>query len=352
MSHDLNFRNGQASLFVVREPAWHGLGIVVETAQTSEEAIKLAQLDFKVKKGKAFVRYDEPIETLRGIEIPNTFFTYRDDTGEPLCIDGHAVTAQYQVIQNTQAFDFFDSIVGSQLGIFETAGALRRGETIFITAKLPNEVHVSTQDKIDQYLLMTLNHDGTSSVSVMFTPVRVVCNNTLQAALSGKGQVRIRHSSSYKEKLEVAKKILGIESTIRLQLANLADSYANTRVPDDLLLKLICTTFLTKEEMMLVTDKNYNYKRSEISTRKINIISDVVKYTNYGPGQQLDTTQNTLWGFVNGVTGYFQNSKDFTSKGFTDSEKKFDSMFFGSSAATMNSAFNVANSYKSGILTY
>lgn len=355
MSHELNFLNGRASMFSVREIPWHGLGTIVSNQLTSKEAIEAAQLNFKVEKGKAYLRYAETDLTPKsgkGIEVPNTFFTYRTDTGDPLSYDGKALTSQYQIIQNSDAFDFLDTIVGSNLAMYETAGALRKGETVFITCKLPEEVFVSKQDRIDQYFLVMLSHDGTSSVMLKFTPIRVVCNNTLQAALQGKGIVRIRHSSSYREKLETAKQVLGLASTLRLQLANLADAYANIKVDDREIVKLVCNTFLTKPEMKEVARQNFNYTVDPVSTRKANIIEDVLRYTRFGPGQNLDTAQGTLWGFVNGVTGYFQNSKEYTTAGVTNHEKKFDNLFNGVSANTMELAFNTAELFKQGLLTY
>ena len=89
----------------------------------------------------------------------------------------------YEVVQNMDAFSFFDAIVGGDGIQYETAGALGKGERIFITAKLPNYIKVGNDDLIEQYLFLTTSHDGGGSITAAFTPVRIVCNNTLNAAL-------------------------------------------------------------------------------------------------------------------------------------------------------------------------
>ncbi len=351
MSHDLHYneQTKKHSLFVARELAWHRLGTFVNHSLTSKEAIEAAQLDFKVKKGVGYVKRDlEDIERLgKGCIVDNTYFTYRDDIGTVLCSDGHAVTKDYTVIQNVEAFDFFDSIVGDQLAIFETAGALRKGETVFVTAKFPEEVVLSKQDKINQYLLFTLNHNGTASIQIKFTPIRVVCNNTLTAALYGKGGVNIRHSKSYKDKLEIAKSVLGLEKTVRLQLAETANAFIETKVETEQMIQLVCKVFLTKEELDVVSRCNFKYENNDIvSARKANIINAVLDYTYYGIGQDSDTCDNNLWTFVNGITGYYQNSRDYVTNGNDDAERKFNSLNYGEAATRSQAAFNVAKEFE------
>lgn len=91
----------------------------------------------------------------------------------------------YQIVQNADAFAFFDAIVGGEDGIlYETAGALGNGERIFITAKRPDYICVGNGDDItEKYIFLTTSHNGTGSITAAFTPVRIVCQNTLNAAL-------------------------------------------------------------------------------------------------------------------------------------------------------------------------
>ena len=357
MAHDLNFRDGRASMFSVQEIPWHGLGVVVPEKLTSKEAIIEAQLDYTVKSGKVFVEYDDVTRqhtSLRGVPVDNTFVTYRGDTGEPLCSDGKAVTKNYQIIQNVDAFDFFDSIVGEGKAVFETAGAIKKGETVFITAKLPDSAFVTKEDKIDQYLLMSLNHNGTASVVVMFTPIRVVCNNTLHAALAhGTNAIKIRHSASYKEKLEIAKSILGLASSNIDTLLDKAKYFADYKLSNHAMQKLISSTFLTSDELKVVAEVNYDYNDRKLikdfSTKKLNVLNAVGDYMHRGPGQTMDGSKNTLWGFVNGVTGYFQNSKVYIKGGKVNQEHKFTNMFGGTAERLSRRAFALAEQEVFGV---
>jgi hypothetical protein len=107
------------------------------------------------------------------------------DTDEVLGVVGN----DYEVVQNVNAFDFFDAIVGGKDGIlYETAGALGKGERIFITAKLPDYIRIGRDDLIKQYLFLTTSHDGYGSITAAFTPIRIVCQNTLNAALRNHSQ--------------------------------------------------------------------------------------------------------------------------------------------------------------------
>jgi len=117
----------------------------------------------------------------------------RTDTDEVLGLVGR----DYNVVQNIAAFGFFDNIVGAGSGIrYETAGCLCRGQNIFITAKLPDYIRVGRDDLIEQYLFLTSSHDGSGSITIAFTPVRIVCANTLNAAMRHKSNcIKIRHTA-------------------------------------------------------------------------------------------------------------------------------------------------------------
>src|SRR5277367_1882484 len=190
MAHNINFneKTGKHSFMSVKEKAWHGLGQIVDRYPTSSEAIQFAGLDYIVEKRPLFT-YDtenqmadpETDIIIPEISVPNYFATVRADTDQVLGVVGN----DYEVVQNRDAFTFFDAIVGGGDGIlYETAGALGNGERIFITAKLPGYIRVGNDDLIEKYLFLTTSHDGFGSITAAFTPIRVVCNNTLHAALN------------------------------------------------------------------------------------------------------------------------------------------------------------------------
>jgi phage/plasmid-like protein (TIGR03299 family) len=195
MGHNLNTSNGRASMFYVGDPPWHNLGIRLDHPATAEEAIEAAQLDYTVKKKPLRA----VIHAKRHAEVGDHFATVRLDTGDVLGVVG----SRYEVIQNRDAFAFFDALVGDDEAIYHTAGVLGKGERIWILAKLPDYIRVGKNDLVEKYLLLTNSHDGSSLVRAKLTPIRVVCQNTLSVALNGSEQeVRIRHTANAREKLE------------------------------------------------------------------------------------------------------------------------------------------------------
>ncbi len=141
MAHEIEIKNNKASFFTTNEPAWHGLGTVVQGARTSKEAIELANLGFEVKKAPLYA----DVKEVKGSEIMNQpvrlydgYATFRADTND---LFGY-VGSRYEIVQNLEAFEFFDDIVGQDEAIYETAGVLFGGRRIFITAKMPDYIKV------------------------------------------------------------------------------------------------------------------------------------------------------------------------------------------------------------------
>ena len=93
------------------------------------------------------------------------------------------VSRRYTPLQNEEAFQFFDPIIGSEAASFETAGALGDGERIWTLAKMPDSMEVAEGDLCGKYLLLSNTHSGQGSVTIKFTAIRVVCQNTLMFAL-------------------------------------------------------------------------------------------------------------------------------------------------------------------------
>ena len=150
MAHNINNTNGKDSFFSVKEKAWHGLGQIVEDYPTSEEAIIFAGLDYEVLKEAIFTTsFNSDGQRMDCTnKIKSHFATMRADTHDILGVVG----SKYEVVQNRTAFSFFDSLVSDGSGIkYETAGALGKGERIFITAKLPGYIKVGNNELIEQY---------------------------------------------------------------------------------------------------------------------------------------------------------------------------------------------------------
>ena len=316
MAHLLNKSSNGTWSFASTEKAWHGLGQIVEKAMTSEEAIKLANLDYNVDKRPAYMEIDGQY-----IQVPKKNVTYRTDTNEAFGIVGD----RYHIVQNTEAFEFFDAIVGENEAIFETAGCLKRGEVVFITAKLPSYIAVK-DDVIDQYLILSSSHDGSRGIQVMFSPIRVVCNNTLSAAYSNsKYRVNISHTKNASQQLRDAHQIMGISNLLSSELTTIYNEMAKTKITDAQLEKFFV------DSLELSVDE----KSGELSTRANNIVSVMKDYYEVGPGQE--QFRGTVWGAYNAVTGYFQNIRDYKSN-----EDKMSQNFFGSLHGKNNHSLKLA----------
>lgn len=338
MAHQINYneKTGQHSFFSVQEKAWHGLGQIVEDYPTSAEALKHAGLDFEVLKRPNVHKLDNETEI-----VSNTsFYTYRPDTGAIL---GDKLGKDYQVIQNIDAFAFFDSIVGGDGIMYETAGALGKGERIFITAKLPDYIRVGNDDLIEKYLFLTTSHDGFGSITAAFTPIRVVCNNTLNAALKNNSNaIKIRHTANAQDRLKEAHKVLGLSNVLSHQLETMFNHWTKVRITDKEVKKLIQLAMCPNKETLQALKTG---EETELSTNFKNICDNVFEYMQSNETQQLVTTQGTLFGAYNGITGYYQNVRNYK-----DQEAKYKSIMGGTAQVKAQKAFDLCNSFtKNGV---
>jgi phage/plasmid-like protein (TIGR03299 family) len=331
MAHNLSYneKTGKYSFFSVQEKAWHSLGLVVQDYPTSAEAIQFAGLDYEVAKTPLFTKAKPGKGQAKEIKVPDFFATVRTDTHQALGVVGK----DYQVVQNRDAFAFFDSIVNGEEGLpagqsgimYETAGALGNGERIFITAKLPGYIRVGKEDLIEQYLFLTTSHDGSGSITAAFTPVRIVCANTLNAALRNKSNtMRIRHTSGAKERLEQAHKLMGISSKLATEMEAIFNSWTKVKITDLEVRKLIQMALAPNRETL---DKLHKGKEDKLSTVYKNACEEAFAYAMMSDTQQMDTTRGTLFGAYNAVTGYFQNVRNYK-----DEEAKLKSQLLGGTA--------------------
>lgn len=322
MAHEINFneKTGQHSFFSVKEKAWHSLGQVVDQYPTSAEALRFAGLDYEVVKEDLYTTsFNEAGQAMDFTKRVKTHYaTIRKDTGDILGVVGK----DYEIVQNLEAFSFFDAIVGGERLQYETAGALGKGERIFITAKLPEYIKVGREDLIEQYLFLTTSHDGFGSITAAFTPVRVVCRNTLNAALKNQSNcIKIRHTVNAKERLEQAHKLMGITTTLSAELENIFNRWSKVRIADPEVKKLIQQAMCPNRE---VYNNLQEGKDDELSTAFKNICDTAFSYAMSNETQQMDTTRGTLYGAYNSVTGYFQNVRQYKNE-----EAKLKSLLYG-----------------------
>jgi len=335
MAHNINFneQTQKHSFFSVNEKAWHGLGTIVQDYPTSAEALQFAGLDYRVEKRKLFTLDNADLISK---SVPDYYATIRTDNENVLGVVGK----DYEVVQNTDAFNFFDAIVGGDGIQYETAGALGKGERIFITAKLPNYIKVGKDDLIEQYLFLTTSHDGFGSITAAFTPIRIVCNNTLNAALQNHSNaIKIRHTVNAKERLETAHRLMGITNKLSSELESIFNRWTKVRINDTEVKKLIQLAMVPNKEVLHNIQSG---KDDELSTCFKNICDNTFAYALSNPTQQLETTKGTLFGAYNSITGYFQNVRNYKNE-----EAKLKSLLFGGTGQLRTQkAFDLCNSFE------
>lgn len=317
MAHNihLNQQTGEHSFLSVKEKPWHGLGKIVTDYPNSKEALQFAGLDFTVEKLPNVHRFPDG----REIVSDNSFFTSRTDTG---LILGDKIGADYEVVQNIDAFQFFDAIVGGDGIQYETAGALGNGERIFITAKLPGYIKVGNGDLIEKYLFLTTSHDGFGSITAAFTPVRIVCANTLNAAMRRRSNtIRIRHTVNAKDKLAEAHKVMGISNMLSGELETIFNRWATIRISDPEVKQLIQLAMAPNKETL---QKLNEPGAGNLSNPFNKMVDQVFEYAMSSPTQQTAEAKGTLFGAYNAVTGYFQNVRTYK-----DGEAKMKSLYYG-----------------------
>jgi phage/plasmid-like protein (TIGR03299 family) len=305
---------------------WHGQGEKVDHAMTSAEAITSAKLDWTVEKKEIFFHSDftgvgSPIFR----KVPDQFATVRADTKEALGVVG----SKYQVLQNKDAFKFFDAIVGERLAAFHTAGALGLGERIWMLAKLPGECWITPQDKIEKYLLLTNSHNGWSSVQIMATPIRVVCQNTLNMAIDNAAtRSRVRHTLSMGHSIKEIRDQLGI-----------ADQYF--RIFETMSKALVSKQANGAVVEQLFTDLGLSKEKAKESTRTENVRFDILKMFEKGKGNDMTSVKGSAWALLNGVVEYVDYTR--SARGETAAEKmdsRTNSLLFGGGATMKQKALD------------
>ena len=186
MPANLATTDSKPAMMYAGEVPWHRLGTRLDSPATAREAIVASGLDYRVAI--------KPLVTLEGTDVPQRKAVVRHDTGDVLGVVGNS----YVPVQNHQAFGFLDAVVADEGLRYHTAGALGKGERIWMLARLPGSIRVgNSDDLVDKFLLLSNTHDGTTALRVFFTPIRVVCQNTLNLAERNAGQqgIAIMHVS-------------------------------------------------------------------------------------------------------------------------------------------------------------
>ena len=266
------------SMFYVRETPWHGLGTRVMEAPTSKRALELAGLDWKVVQEPIYTENNELIEGYKA--------NVRDVDRKTLGV----VTYRYKIIQNEEAFAFTDELLGEGVR-YETAGSLQGGKKVWILARMPQE-YIISGERISPYLLFSNTHDGSGAIKVALTPIRVVCNNTLNLALStAKRSWSMIHTGDVHGKINEARDTLFMAEKY---MDSLGKEFENLRMK-----KLTDSQAMEYIEILFPIDENYSSQQ----VRNIKKLQEDVKIRYFDAPDLQDVGKNA-YRFINAVSDF------------------------------------------------
>lgn len=261
--------------------AW--IGTRVMEAPGSEDALELAGLNWKVRQ--------EPIYTDNNLLIPGYKANVRDLDDKVLGV----VTDRYKVVQNDEAFAFTDGLLGEGVR-YETAGALLDGRKVWILARMPREFIINGE-QISPYLVFSNTHDGSGAIKVAVTPIRVVCNNTLNLALStAKRSWSMVHTGDVQGKMEEAKQTLFMAEKYMSRLGREFENLRKIELTDRQVMDYIKLLLPYENEDNSLHVRNINRLREDMQKR-------------YFDAPDLKDVGNNAYRFVNAVSDFATHSE-------------------------------------------
>lgn len=320
MADEILIRNGQAATFHVGAEGapWHRLGTALDRPATAAEAIRQIGADFDVIPMPLFARLPGDREP---IAVTSHVMNVRGDDFTPLGM----VSGGYKVIQNREAFDFLDRVAEAGEIRYHTAGLLGTGERIWMLGKLKGDIRIGrTDDTVERYLLLYNSHDASSALRCLWTPIRVVCANTVSAALkAGEGMgITIRHTGDINAKVEAAQKALGIAGKFFRAFGEGA--------------ALLADHTPTREQLdgyfrVLYPDP----EKTDPARAKATRMALFGLFEN-GIGQDMPGVRGTSWAALNAVTEYVDHHTG------SDERRRLESSWWGDGAKLKAKAFDAA----------
>lgn len=287
------------SMFSVREVPWHREGIILDNYPKSiDEAIVAAGLNWEVKQVPVQVRVGGKLHKAK-----NVVANVRVDpvTGEVEFLG--VVTKKYKPVQNREAFEFLANVYGTEL-LFETAGELGTGQRVWVLMKLPNWVTIAGDEHV-AYAFVSNSHDGKSSVMSACTPVRIVCQNTLNAALRGvQRSYTIRHMGDMSSKIAEARNVLGVTVDYYEQFKSVGDQLGLAKVGDRKAKNIIESIFPYNEEKGDRAAKNVDEARRVVMEVFKTGGSTALEYEGISNYDTRGNAPGTAWSLYNSVTEY------------------------------------------------
>ena len=266
------------TMFSVRETPWHGLGRIIMDAPASREALELAGLDWQVESRNIY--------SGTGSMIPGYRANVRSTDDAVLDV----VSDRYRIVQNEEAFQFTDDLLGEGV-TYETAGSLQGGKKVWMLARLPRK-YLIAGDQVVPYLVIFNSHDGSSGVKVAMTPIRVVCQNTLNLALNtAKRSWTARHTENVLLRVQDARETLQLASNYMIELGNRGEELARIDLSDHKVQEFINDFFPISEDLSDCQRKNNLRLQEDLKTRYYN-------------APDLEWVGKNGWRFINAVSDF------------------------------------------------
>jgi phage/plasmid-like protein (TIGR03299 family) len=300
---------------------WHGLGVKLDSPATAAEAIAAAGLDWTVIKKPVYVR------NIHGgfEEVAGKAAIVREDTQEVFTIMGDG----YEPTQQRDAFNMFDGVVGLGEAVYHTAGSLFGGRKIFVLARLPEDIEIVPGDVVQPYILLSNSHDGSQALRMQLTPIRVVCANTLSAALRGGGGFYAKHTKNVLARASEAREVLGLAHAYYEMFARQVDQLVNTR--------------MTVIEVQEYLQRVYRFKGDQTYGDQDHRILKAYETTLDLLGHPTNTVggiQGTKWAAYNAVSYYVDHERPVRNGAYAN-DRRLDASWFGNGAELRQRAYDL-----------
>ncbi len=318
MAHEIEVVNGKASVMSVRETPWHGLGQILDEAPTPEAAIVAAGLDWRVEL--------HDLKTDDGLAVPGHKAVVRDSDKSVLGVVGDKFT----VVQNKDAFGWFQPFLDSGVATLETAGSLRGGRRVWVQAKVTGDpVEIVSGDPVERYILLAHGHDGSLAMRLGFSFVRTICSNTLALAMGDKASklLRIKHTKNIEAAMGMVRDIMNAAEGEFLATVEQYKALAKVNVNEDDLKAYVRRVFAPK----VVTSEE---EGDDTSCRRV--FDKILPLFQKGRGNDLPGVRGTAWGAYNAANEFLAYERG------TSQDVRVDSLFFGEGAKLNQRALDEA----------
>ena len=317
MAHEIEIVNGKASHFYVGQTPWHGLGTKLDSPPTIEEGIRAAGLDWRVGLKPLFTGDGESVDHRA---------TYRMTDGKIFGVVGPG----YTPLQNNDAFSWFQPLLDSGEVALHTAGALQEGRKVWVLAKVNKPaLEIADGDMVERFVLLSNSHDGTRAVRVGFTPIRVVCANTLRMAHDASDEanrlVKVLHTKNVMGAIEGLRDMMQVANASFEATAEQYRKLARFHVSKADMRKYV--------KVVLGVEKEDDGK---LPAQTLTKIREILVLAEKGKGNDAPAVRGTLWAAYNGLTEYLG-----TSYGRSQ-DRRIDALWFGQNATLSSKALEIA----------